>query len=135
MKGPNFCFTYKCNYRNFTKGTSMPIMNCLSCNANHVLRSVFQKDFSLTNWSFSKILNSCNKDPIVKLGSLGQNPLEYYTYLSLPWPCALIPVRVMGNCPSLEITLLATWNLGNAIFTLSILSWITHKNYSLDVNK
>jgi hypothetical protein len=45
----------------------------------------------------------------MKLGSLGHNPLKYYTYLSSPWPRAIIPMRVMGSCPSLEISF---WPLG-----------------------
>jgi hypothetical protein len=129
MKGPNFCFNYKCNYRNFTQGTPMLIMDCL-CLVRQIIfcRMCSKKNFHSQIGVFFKIWNSCNKDPIVKLGSLGHNPLEYYAYLSSPWPCAFILVRVTCNCPSPKIILLATWNLGSAVFTWSILSWITHNN-------
>ncbi len=63
----------------------------------------------------SKVHNSCNKDPIVKLGLFGHNSLEYYVYLSSPWPCVIILIRVMGNCPRLDIILLHTYNLGKGI--------------------
>jgi hypothetical protein len=49
-----------------------------------------------------------------------------------PQPCALIHVKVMGNCPSLNITLLHTCNLGNVVFAWSILSWIMHRNSSFN---
>jgi hypothetical protein len=80
--------------------------------------------------TFSKIWRNCNKYAIVKLGSLGHNSLEYYAYLSSPWPWTIIPIKIMGNCPSPQIILFATYNLGNAILSWSILSWITHRNSS-----
>jgi hypothetical protein len=40
--------------------------------------------------------------------------------------------RVMGNCPSPNIILLQTCNLGNVIFARSILSWIMHRNSSFN---
>jgi hypothetical protein len=129
MKGPIFSFNYKLNYQNFTQGTSMPIMNCL-CLVKQIIvsRICSKKSFHSQIRTFSKIWNSRNKDPIMKLGSLGHNSLEYYAYLSSPWPHAIILMKVMGSCPSLEIILLATWNLRSAVFTWPILSWITHKN-------
>jgi len=81
---------------------------------------------------FSKIQKSPNKDPIVKLGSLGHNLLEYCANLSMPWPWTIIPVNILGNCSSPQIILFATCNLGNVVFTWSILSWITQKNSSLE---
>jgi hypothetical protein len=80
--------------------------------------------------TFSKVWRSHNKDPIVKLGSLSHNSLQYCAYLSLPWPWAIIRIQVMGNCLSPQIILFTTYNLGSAIFTWPILSWITHKNSS-----
>jgi len=68
----------------------------------------------------------------VKLGSFGHNSIEYYAYISSPWPCVIIRVRVISNCPSPDIILLHTCNLGSAIFAWSILSWIIHKNSSFD---
>ncbi len=79
-----------------------------------------------------KVHNSHNKDPIVKLKSFGHNSLKYYAYLSLPWPCAIIPVRVMDNCPRPNIILLHTCNLGNVVFPWFILSWTMHKNSSFN---
>ncbi len=38
----------------------------------------------------------------------------------------------MGNCPSLDIILLHTCNLGSAIFAWSILSWIMDRNSSFN---
>ncbi len=38
----------------------------------------------------------------------------------------------MGNCPSPQIILFATCNLGSVVFTWSILSWIMHRNSSLE---
>jgi hypothetical protein len=66
------------------------------------------------------------------LGLFGHNLLEYCAHLSSSWPCVIIPMRVMGNCPSPNIILLHTCNLGNAIFAWSILSWIMHRNSSFD---
>ncbi len=80
----------------------------------------------------SKVCNNHNKDPIVKLGSFSHNLLEYCAYLSSPWPCVIIPVRVMGNCPRPNIILLHTYNLGSIVFAQSILSWIMHRNSSFD---
>jgi hypothetical protein len=80
--------------------------------------------------TFSKVWRIHNKDPIVKLGSLSHDSLQYCAYLSLTWPWVIIPTKVMGNCPSPQIILFATYNLGGAIFTWPILSWITHKNSS-----
>jgi hypothetical protein len=80
----------------------------------------------------SKVHKSHNKDPIVKLGLFGYNSLEYYAYLSSPWPCVNIPIRVMGNCPSPNIILLHTYNLGSTIFAWSILLWIMPRNSSFD---
>ncbi len=82
--------------------------------------------------AFSKVQRTCNNDLIVKLGTLDHNSLEYCTYLSSPWPWAIIPINVMGNYPSAQIILFDTCDLGNAIFAWSILSWITHRNSSLD---
>ncbi len=67
------------------------------------------------------------------MGSLSHNLLEYYAYLSSPWPYAIIPVKVTSNCPTPKIILLATWNFGSVVFTWSILSWITHKFWSLSM--
>ncbi len=78
---------------------------------------------------FSKVQRSHNNDPIVKLGSLGHNSLEYCTYLSSPWPWAIIPINIMGSS---QIILFTTYNLRSANFKWSILSWITHRNSSLD---
>jgi hypothetical protein len=80
----------------------------------------------------SKVCKRHNKDPIVKLGSFGHNSLEYCAYFSSSWPCAIILVRVMGNCPSSYIILLHTYNLGSTIFAWSILSWIMYRNASFD---
>jgi hypothetical protein len=79
--------------------------------------------------AFSKVQRNHNTDPIVKLGSLGHNSMEYWAYLSSPWPWAIIPINVMG---SPQIIFFATYNLRSAIFKWSIFSWITHKNSSLD---
>jgi len=80
----------------------------------------------------SNICKIHNKDPIVKLGLFGFNSLEYCAYFSSSCPCVIIPMRVMGNCPSPYIILLQTCNLGSAVFTWSILSWIMHRNSSFD---
>jgi hypothetical protein len=81
---------------------------------------------------FSKVRRSYNKDPIVKLGFLSHTSMEYYVYLSSPWPWAIIPVNIMSNYPNPQIILFATCNLGNAVFTWSILSWIMHRNSYLE---
>jgi hypothetical protein len=64
----------------------------------------------------SNVHKSYNKNPIMKLGLFGHNSLEYCAYLSSSCPCAIIPMRIMGNCPSLDAILLYTCNLGSAIF-------------------
>ncbi len=58
--------------------------------------------------------------------------MEYCAYLSSLCPCTIIPLKVTGNCPSPEIILLQTYNLGNVAFVWPILSWIMHKNSSFD---
>jgi len=68
----------------------------------------------------------------VKFGSFGHNSLESCAYLSFLYPCVIVPMKVMGNCPSPYIILLQTCNLGSEVFTWSILSWIMHKNSSFD---
>jgi hypothetical protein len=88
--------------------------------------------FDSETWATSKLCKSHNKDPIVKLGLFGHNSLKYYAYLSSPWPCTFILVRVMGNCPNPYIIFLHICNLGSAIFAWSILLWIMHKNSSFD---
>ncbi len=54
-------------------------------------------------------------------------------HISHPHDLAIIIlVRVISNFPNLNIILLHTYNLGNAIFAWSILSWIIHRNSSFD---
>jgi len=89
-------------------------------------------NFDLKIGVTSKVHNNHNKDPIVKLGSFGHNSLEYCAYLSCPWPCTIISIRVMGNCPRPNIIMLHTYNPGNVVFAWSILSWIMHRNSSFD---
>jgi len=73
-----------------------------------------------------------NKNSVVKFESFGHNSFEYWIYLSNPCPWVTIHVKVIGNFLSLEIIFLHTCSLGSAIFTWSILSWITHRNSSFD---
>ncbi len=82
--------------------------------------------------AFSKVRKNRNNDPIVKLGSLGHNSLEYCAYLSLPWLWAIIPINVMGNCPSPQIIFFAICNIKNVVFAWSILSWIKQRNSSFN---
>jgi len=89
-------------------------------------------NFDYETWAMSKVHNNCNKDPIVKLGSFGHNSLYYFAYLSSPWPCTIILVRVMGNCPRLDIILLHTCNLGSVVFEWSIFAWIMCRNSFFD---
>ncbi len=63
------------------------------------------------------------------MGSFGHIWLKYF---SSPWPCTIIPVKVIGNCPRLDIILLHACNLESAIFAWSSLSWIMHKNSSFN---
>ncbi len=91
------------------------------CFAKDVQKNVFwgrcsNKILDSQTRAFSKIQKHRNKYPTVKLGSLGHNSLEYCAYLSSPWPWVIIPIKVMGNCPSPQIILFATYNFGNAIF-------------------
>ncbi len=80
----------------------------------------------------SKVRKSCSKDPIVKLGSFGHYLLKCYAYFSSPWACAIIPIKVMGNCLNPNIILLHTCNLGCVVFAWSILSWLMHRNSSFN---
>jgi hypothetical protein len=105
---------------------------CNRWTKNTFCRGCLNKIFYSKIWASSKAQKRHNNDPIVKLGSFGHNSLENYTYFSSPWPCTVILVRVMGNCPSLEFILFITWNLRSTTFARSILSWITHMNSSLD---
>jgi hypothetical protein len=73
-----------------------------------------------------------NKGPIVKLGSFGHNLFKYWAYISSLCWWAIISIRITRNCPSLKMILLHNWGLGKVIFVWSILSWITHKNFSFD---
>jgi hypothetical protein len=88
--------------------------------------------FDFATRATSKMQKSCNKYPIVKLRSFGHNSFEHWTYLSSPCPWAILLVKVIGNCLSLDIILLHTYNLRRAFLTWSILSWITHRNSSFD---
>jgi hypothetical protein len=89
-------------------------------------------NFDFETLAAPKVHNSRNKDPIVKLGSFGHNSLKYYAYSSTPWPCTIIPVRVMDNCPRPNIILLHICNLRSIVFAWSTLSWILHRNSSFD---
>jgi hypothetical protein len=102
------------------------------CVKNEFYEGCSNNNFNSETWVASKVHNSCNKDLIVKLGSFGHNSLKYCAYFSSPWPCAIIPVRIMGNYPRLDIILLHICNLGSASFACSILSWIMHRNSSFD---
>jgi hypothetical protein len=97
-----------------------------------ILQGCSNNNFNSKTKAASKVHNNHNKDPIVKLGSFVHNSLNYCAYLSSPWPCIIIPIKVMGNCPRPNIILLHTCNLGNTIFAWSILSWIMHKNSSFN---
>jgi glutathionyl-hydroquinone reductase len=44
-----------------------------------------------------KVQISCNKEPIVKLGSFGHNSFKYWTYLSSLCPWAIIHVRIISK--------------------------------------
>ncbi len=104
---------------------------------NRHAKNEFCGECSNNNFNFetratSEVRKSHNKDPIVKLGLFGHNSLNYCAYLSSPWPWTIISMRVMDNFPSPNIVLLHTCNLGSAIFTWSILSWILQRNSSFD---
>ncbi len=77
----------------------------------------------------SNVCKSRNKDTIVKLGSFGHNSLEYCAYFSSSCPYAIIPMKIMSNCPSPYIILLQTCNFGSAIFAWSVLSWIMNSSF------
>jgi hypothetical protein len=102
-----------------------------------VWRACFEEGPQTTFWThklefFPKFKEVFKNNPIVKLRSLGHNSLEYYTYLSSPWPWVIILVNIMGNCPSPQINLFTTCNLGSVVFAWSILSWITQRKSFLD---
>jgi hypothetical protein len=99
---------------------------------NEFCRGCSNNNFDFETKATSKVHKSRSKDPIVKLGSFGHNSLKYCAYFSSPWPCVIILIRIIGSCPSLDIILLHTYNLGRAIFAWSILSWIMHRNSSFD---
>ncbi len=97
-----------------------------------VMRGSSNNSFDSTTMATSKVQKSHNKYPIMKFGSFGHNSFKYGTYLSSSCPWAVIPVRVLGNCPSLDILLLHICNLGITVFAWSILLWITHRDSSFD---
>jgi hypothetical protein len=97
-----------------------------------VLWGCSNNNFNFEIGAASKVRKSNNKDPIVKFGSFGHNSLEYCAYPSSPWLCTITLIRVMGNCPSLDIILLHICNLRSIVFAWSILSWIMHRNSSID---
>ncbi len=66
----------------------------------------------------------------MKSRSFGHNSFKYWAHLSSTCPWAIIPIRVIGNCPSPNIILLYTCSLRKVVFAWSILSWITHRNSS-----
>jgi hypothetical protein len=105
---------------------------CNICAKNEFCGGYSNNNFDSKTRVASKVRNSRNKDPIVKLGLFGHDSLEYYAYFTYPWPCVIVLIRVMGNCPRLNIILLHTYNLGNAVFAWFILSWIMHKNSSFN---
>ncbi len=86
------------------------------------------KTFNFETRSFSKIWKRRNNDPIVKLGSFSHNSLEY---------CICMTMRYHTNEGNGQLSkpknhFVFIWNLGSAVFAWSILSWITHRNSSLD---
>jgi hypothetical protein len=96
---------------------------CNICAKNEFYKGCSNNNFNYEAKVAPKVRNSHNKDPIVKFELFGHNSLKHCAYLSSPWPCVIIHVRVMGNCPRPDIILLHTYNLGNAVFAWSILSW------------
>jgi hypothetical protein len=126
-------FWQRLQTNNLIKGARMQCdFPCSICAKNEFYRGCSNNNFNCETKAASKVHNSCNKDLIVKFELFGHNSLEHCAYLSSPWPCVIILVRVMGNCPRPNIILLHTCNLGNIVFTWSILSWIMHKNSSFD---
>jgi hypothetical protein len=131
----NFSYTWTLNPTYPTKVHNSHMQFNFPCNIhakNEFFGGCSNNNFDLETWATSKVCNSRNKDPIVKLGSFGHNSLKYCAYLSSPWPSAIILVKVIGNYPRPNIILLHTCNLGNEVFAWSILSWIMHKNSSFD---
>jgi hypothetical protein len=112
--------------------TQFPLQHTCKKWVLHIRGGCSNNNFDSKIGVTSKVRKNHNKDPIVKLGSFGHNSLEYYAYLSSPWPCTIIPIRVMGNFPRPNIILLHTHNLGKIVFAWSILSWIMHRNSSFD---
>ncbi len=93
---------------------------------------MLKQHFGLTNLSFFQSLKQLQQRPNYKIGINRPQIIKIYAYFLFPWPCTIILVRLMGNCPIPKIILLATWNLKSAIFAWSNFSWITHKNSSFD---
>jgi hypothetical protein len=79
----------------------------------------------------SKVHNSRNKDPIVKLGSFGRKLLELYIFF-IPMTIHYHFCKGNEQLPKAKYHLLHTCNLGSQVFPWSILSWIMHKNSSFD---
>jgi hypothetical protein len=52
---------------------------------NEFCKGCSNNDFDSKIGAASKVHNSRNKDPIVKLGSFGHNSLKYCAYFSSPW--------------------------------------------------
>jgi hypothetical protein len=83
---------------------------------NEFYRGCSNNTFNSETKATSKVYNNYNKDQVVKLGLFGHISLEYCAYVSSPWPCTIIPVKVISNYPRLDIILLHTYNIGNIVF-------------------
>jgi hypothetical protein len=68
----------------------------------------------------------------VKLRSLGQSSLEYWMKVLSPCLWVIILINVISNCPNLNTILFFISNQSKVVFKWSILSWITHKESSLN---
>jgi hypothetical protein len=68
----------------------------------------------------------------MKFRSLGQSSLKYWMKVLSPCPWAIISINVTNNCPNLDTILFLIWSQGKVVLKWSILSWITHKESSLN---
>ncbi len=64
---------------------------CKKCAKNAFWRRCSNNILDSQAGAFCKVQRSRNNDPIVKLGSLGHNSLEYCAYFSSQWSCAINP--------------------------------------------
>jgi hypothetical protein len=114
------------NFSNAFNATKQWKPSCINLWKNAFYGLCSNKIVNSLMGSFSKVQNIYNNDPIVEFESFGQNSLEYWTYVSSPWPWAITLIKMTESLPKLETFFLHS-KFKRIILEWSILSWMTQR--------